>query len=100
MSHNYLNLLGLAFRARKITLGEEAIIDAIRSQQAKLVIIAEDASQNTSKKLTDKCRSYNVPFRIADDRNTLSQAIGKQGRVAIAVNDEGFSNKLMQLLPE
>ncbi|WP_337442929.1 L7Ae/L30e/S12e/Gadd45 family ribosomal protein [Alkalibacillus haloalkaliphilus] len=84
MSHNYLNLLGLAFRARKITLGEESIINAIRSHQAKLVIIAGDASQNTTKKLTDKCRSYNVPFRIVDDRNTLSQAIGKQGRVAIA----------------
>ncbi|MDQ0350664.1 ribosomal protein L7Ae-like RNA K-turn-binding protein [Alkalibacillus filiformis] len=100
MSHNYLNLLGLAFRARKLTLGEEAIIDAIRSQQAHLVIIAGDASQNTTKKLTDKCCSYDVPFRIVDDRNTLSQAIGKQGRVAIAINDEGFSNKFMQLLPE
>ncbi|GAA0461578.1 YlxQ family RNA-binding protein [Alkalibacillus silvisoli] len=101
MGQSYLNLLGLAFRARKLTLGEEAIVESVRTNEAKLVLLSKDASNNTVKKLTDKCKSFNVSYYIVDDdRQTLSKAIGKQGRVAVAVNDEGFANKLKQLLSE
>lgn len=98
MSNSYLNLLGLAYRARRITLGEEAIIKEIQSKNAKLVLIANDASENTKKKLQDKCQSYHVPYKIVGNRDELSNAIGKQNRVAVAVLDEGFSNKLIHLI--
>ncbi|WP_188205846.1 L7Ae/L30e/S12e/Gadd45 family ribosomal protein [Alkalibacillus aidingensis] len=100
MDNKYLNLLGLAFRARKITLGEPAIIEDIRSKQAKLILIANDASSNTKKKLIDKSRSYHVPYFIVDDRQTISQAIGQEGRVAVAIKDVGFAEKLKQLLSD
>lgn len=45
-----LNLLGLAARARKIVSGEEQVIKEVRSNGAKLVILATDASANTRKK--------------------------------------------------
>lgn len=47
----YLNLLGLAQRAGKISLGEDNILNDIRSNQATLVLIASDASSNTRKSL-------------------------------------------------
>ncbi|MET3682178.1 ribosomal protein L7Ae-like RNA K-turn-binding protein [Alkalibacillus flavidus] len=100
MSQAYLNFLGLANRARKLVFGEENIVESIRQQQAKLVLIAQDASDNTTKKLTDKCQSYHVPYAIVTDRQTLSQAIGKDGRVAIAVTDQGFATKLTEMLSE
>lgn len=50
------------------------------------------------KKLTDKCNYYEVPYRIADDRETLSNAIGKSHRVAIAILDTGFAAKIKSLL--
>ncbi|MBR7552930.1 YlxQ family RNA-binding protein [Allobacillus sp. GCM10007491] len=96
----YLNLLGLANRARKLVLGEGAIVEGIRSKQVKLVLIAEDASDNTQKKLVDKCKSYQVPYVIVDNRQVLSKAIGKEGRVAVGVTDAGFSEKLSELLRE
>ena len=43
------SLLGLAMRARKLATGESAL-KAIQSQQARLVLIASDASDNTKKK--------------------------------------------------
>lgn len=46
---NYLNLLGLANRARKLVHGEGTIVEGIRNKQVKLVLIAEDASDNTQK---------------------------------------------------
>jgi len=100
VSKAYLNMVGLAFRAGKCTLGEEAIIRDIQRNRAYLILIAEDTGVNTKKKLTDKCRFYDVPFREVEDRDILSNAIGKSGRVAIAITEHGFAKKIMSLLDE
>ncbi|MFC0524180.1 YlxQ family RNA-binding protein [Pontibacillus salicampi] len=97
---NYLNLLGLAFRAGKCTLGEEAIVRDIQRKRAYLVLIAQDTGASTKKKLEDKCRYYDIPNRVVDHRDTLSNAIGKTGRVAVAITDRGFANKIKSLLDE
>ncbi|WP_342662637.1 YlxQ family RNA-binding protein [Halalkalibacillus halophilus] len=96
----HLNLLGIALRANKLVLGESSIVEAVRQNQAKLVLIASDASDNTKKKLSDKSTSYQVPYIVVEDRHTLSKAIGKDGRVAVAITDQGFANKLKQLLSD
>ncbi|QHT46695.1 YlxQ family RNA-binding protein [Bacillus sp. SB49] len=100
MKKPYLNLLGMAMRAGKCTLGEESIVRDIQKRRAKLVLIAEDIGPQTKKKLTDKCSFYEIPCYTVDDRQTLSQAIGKTGRVAIAVLEKGFAEKLQSLLDE
>lgn len=97
MKNNYLNMIGLAIRARKCSLGEEIIKD-IKKQRAKLVLIASDTGMQTTKKITDKCKTYDVPLRIVDDKETLSNAIGKTERVAIAILDAGFAAKIKSLL--
>ncbi|WP_085992378.1 YlxQ family RNA-binding protein [Oceanobacillus senegalensis] len=98
MKSNYLNLIGLAYRARKCSLGEETILKDIQKKRAKLVLLASDTGPQTKKKLTDKCKFYNVPFVVVDDRETLASAIGKSQRVAIAILDAGFANKIQSLL--
>ena len=99
MKSNYLNIIGIAFRAGKCSTGEETIVKDIQKKRAKLVLIANDVGPQTRKKLTDKCNSYDVPYVIvSDDRDTLSNAIGKSHRVAIAILDEGFAKKLESLL--
>ncbi|UOR12692.1 YlxQ family RNA-binding protein [Halobacillus amylolyticus] len=100
MSGSYLNIIGLALRAGKVTLGEEHIVKDIQRGRAKLVLVANDTGKQTMKKLTDKCSSYHIPCYVVDDRETLSQAMGKSGRVAIAVLDQGFAKKLQSLLDE
>ena len=98
MKNNYLNIVGLAFRARKCVTGEDLIIQHIRDNRAKLLLIANDISEQTKKKLTDKCKTYDVPYIEVGDRKTLGNAIGKSERVAIAITDVGFKNKLQSLL--
>lgn len=90
-------LLGLANRARKIVTGE-FVVKSIQNKTAKLVLIAEDASDNTKKRLTDKCAFYQIEYRIYSDSDNLSYAIGKSNRVAIAVTDEGFAKSLLKKL--
>ncbi|MBY0144476.1 YlxQ family RNA-binding protein [Neobacillus niacini] len=97
-TNQWMSLLGLANRARKIISGEELSVKEIRSGKAKLILLSADASANTTKKITDKCKSYEVPYKLVEDRHLLGQAIGKEARVVVAVLDDGFAKKLMTLL--
>lgn len=96
----WYSLIGLAFRAGFVTTGEEAVLSTIRSNKAKLVIVAEDASERTRKTFQDKCSHYHVPIRLVADRYKLGAAIGKAHRVVASINDKGFSDKMMVLLDQ
>jgi len=99
MKNNYLNILGLAYRAGKCSLGEDAILRDVRSEKAKLVLLANDIGPQTRKKMTDKCKYYEIPLIVVEeDREVLSNSIGKSHRVAIAVLDAGFAKKIQSLL--
>lgn len=100
MSEKLLQFLGLAARARKIITGEELVLKEVRNGRAKLVILATDASKNTSKKVQDKCTFYNVEYHLFGDRYQLGHAIGKESRVVIAIIDSGFAKKMSSLLNE
>src|SRR5690606_37469016 len=95
-----LQILGLATRARMTITGEELTINEVRRGNAKLVLLAEDASENTSKKLQDKCSHYGVYFQIFGTRSEIGQAIGKEERVVMAITDAGFAKKLKSLFDE
>lgn len=96
----WMSLLGLAQRARKVVSGEDLVVKEIQNGRAKLVILAKDASRNTSKKIKDKCQYYRVPLRHADTRETLGHAIGKDARVVAAILEPGFAEKIAALLYE
>lgn len=98
MKNNYLNMVGLAYRARKCSTGEDTIVKDIQSSRAKLVLIANDIGPQTKKKITDKCRTNEIPCFEVDDRGTLGHAIGKHERVAVAILDVGFAKKIKTLL--
>ena len=89
-----LGYFGLSNRARKLVSGEEIVIQAIRSGEAKLVIIASDASMNTKKKIKDKCHTYQVPLVIGFDRDRLGHSVGKAQRVVLAITDQGFAKAI------
>lgn len=89
--------LGLAMRAGKLVSGDEVVLRAVRSNQAKVVFIATDASDNTKKKYRDKCNSYDVPLLELFSRMELGQKIGKDERVVVAVTDTGLARQLMRV---
>ncbi|WP_261132895.1 YlxQ family RNA-binding protein [Bacillus sp. Marseille-Q3570] len=100
MKSSWESLLGLANRAGKCVSGEELVVKEIRQQRAKMILLAEDASANTRKKLIDKCTYYQVPYYIVPNRYELGNAIGKEQRVTVAVIDNGFAQKLKKLIDQ
>ncbi len=97
MTNKVEQMLGLATCARKVATGE-TVLTKIRNNEASLVIIANDASDNTKKKLVDKCTFYNVEYRFFGDIDTISRATGKNNRVALAILDRGFSKKIKEII--
>jgi ribosomal protein L7Ae-like RNA K-turn-binding protein len=90
--------LGLAFRAGKLATGDESVMKSVRSGAAKLVIVAEDASDNAAKKYQDKCSFYHIPIIQFGSRADLGASIGKEQRVALAVLDAGFAGLIRKSL--
>ncbi|MCI8401246.1 MAG: 50S ribosomal protein L7ae [Lachnospiraceae bacterium] len=82
--------LGLATRAGKTESGEFCTEKAVKSGKARLVLVAEDASENTRKLFTNMCTYYEVPCVIYGTKGELGHAMGKEFRASVAVTDEGF----------
>lgn len=91
-----LNLIGLAYRARLISTGEDQTIKSIRSKEARLVFLANNAGPNTTKKIKEKCEFYKCPINTDFSSDQLSNAIGAQNRMVLAINDPGFAKKMKE----
>ena len=91
-----LSMFGLAARAGRIASGEFQTETAVKDKTAYLVIVAEDASDNTKKLFHDKCTFYNVPVINLGSKEELGYAIGKEFRASLAILDEGFANAIMK----
>lgn len=91
-------LIGLAMKAGKVKNGEGACLEAIRDGTACLVLLAEDASANTSKKISDKCSYYQVPLIRRYPKSQLGKIIGKEERAAAAITDRGLAEAIQKKL--
>lgn len=92
------SFLGLAMRGRRLVSGEYQTLEAIRKNEAKLVLIAEDSSDNTKKLFTDKCTFYHVPVWEFGKKEDLGRAIGKDLRSSLAVCDDGLAASIVKML--
>lgn len=89
-----LGILGIACRANKLIFGTEQVINNIRKNKIYLVLLAKDSSENTKKKITDKCKYYNILLNIEFTNEQLNKAIGKQNVMVVGVTDINFTNGL------
>ncbi len=94
------SLLGLATRARNLVSGEFMTETKIKRGEAVLVIVGEDASENTKKMFRNMCEFYQVPLFFYGTKEELGHALGKEMRASLAVTDEGFAKSLKKMLEE
>jgi ribosomal protein L7Ae-like RNA K-turn-binding protein len=92
------NLLGLATKSRNVASGELSAEKAAKGKKAFLVIIAEDASDNTKKMFTNMCTFYNVPIYFFGTKDSLGHAMGKEFRASLAILDKGLAEAIEKIL--
>lgn len=93
---NVLGTLGLAMRAGRLVSGEFMTENAVKSQRASLVVLAQDVSENTRKKFQNMCKYYEVPIREYSTKDELGHSLGKEFRASLAVTDEGFAQAILK----
>lgn len=89
------SLLGLAYRAKRVSLGED-VLDAFKKRKLELVLIAKDASEKTKARYLRKCAYYRIPWNNELDSSLLAQALGKVNVKVLAINDRGFVRLLAE----
>ena len=97
-SSKALSLVSLATKAGKTASGEFCTEKEVKTGMAELVIVAEDASDNTKKKFKNMCDFYEVPIYFYGDKDTLGHAMGKEFRATLAVTDAGFAKGIVKHL--
>ena len=92
-------LLGLAAKAGKVQSGEFCTERSVKSGHARLCIIAEDASDQTKKAISDMCAYRKVPvYTELVDKEMLGHVIGKGMRASLTVEDTGFAERMQALI--
>ena len=88
--------ISLAMKAGAVVSGETAVQEAVRSSKACLIVLAEDASDNTKKKFCNKSKFYCVPCIEFGEKEMLGRCIGKDQRSVLAVTNESLAKALKE----
>ena len=93
-----LNTLGICKCAGKISYGETLLKD-IKNKKVCLVVVANNASDNSKKKIIDKCSFYKCEYLICLDKESMTKAIGRVDLVsAVGIKDCNLSKKFKENL--
>ena len=91
-SHNILSLLGLALRGGRLAVGEEPVEAVARARDARVLLVASDASDNTCRRVehfaqAGQCLWLRLPFTKAE----LGRHLGRSAVAVAAVTDVGLA---------
>ncbi len=95
--HKLEGMIGLCVKAGRMAFGSEACTAFVRSGKMPLVIVAEDASENTKKRMQDKCTSYGTPLIFFGTVSSLAKCTGKGKVSVLGVRDTGFASAILKI---
>ncbi len=96
----YLNMLGMARRAGRLSMGHDMAMKAIKHKKAELLIFASDISPRLIEEFsvaTDKFYRNLEAVSISENMNELHRALGYKAGV-MTVDDKNFSSRIKELI--
>ena len=96
-----LSMLGICRQAGKIQPGEEPVDAAVRARDARLLLLAADAADNTAR----RCARFAevgqcLWLRIPESKYELGRALGRGSCAILAITDTGLALAVAQRLAE
>ena len=98
MNRDFLNFLGLANRAGGLITGTELVLNGVKRNKVKMVIVDYSISEASYKKIKDKCQHYGVQLVKTPQDIKLGSSIGSENRMVIGVINENFLRGLRDKL--
>lgn len=98
----FLSILGLSRRAGQVIIGTPLVTSTLPSGRVQVVFYTADASANTEKRITDKCKFYGVLCKkIEIPSDQVGKMVGfKTSVCAVGITDINFSKQLIALSEE
>ena len=84
-------MLGIAAKSGSVVSGEFSTEKAVKTGHAYLVIVSEEASDNTNKMFANMTDFYEVPMYVFGSKEELGRCIGKEFRASLAITDENLA---------
>ncbi len=88
-----LHLAGLAKRAGRLAMGEDSVEEAVKNHKARLILLAEDASEGTARRVRNRAGDRAPVLGIPVSRAELGGALGRESCAACAFTDLGLAAK-------
>lgn len=88
--------LGFAAKSRNLVSGYHTCLHAIKQKKLKLLILSEDLSENTVKKLSKLTRDNEIPMRIYGKSEELSKVTGSRERGIFGITDVNFADVILK----
>ena len=90
---NIPNLLGLVHRAGKLAIGEEPVAALCRDHKAYLLLLAQDAAENSVRRahLYAQSSENNLCVTIPLTKDELGSGLGRNSCAMVAIGDIGFA---------
>ena len=98
---NILRLVGLAKRGGNLEAGEEPVGAAARARDARVILVASDAAENTYRRVrhfadAGQCIWLSVPYT----KDEMGECIGRSSCAMVAVTDIGLASAIVNKLAE
>ncbi len=87
-------------KAGKLAYGTDMCVEKIKNKKAKLIIVSEDASDNTKEKFSYLCKDNNIPLYLYGAKDDLSRSVGKNNKTVFAILDTNFAKSIKQMVED
>lgn len=94
------SMLGLCMKAGKLAYGSDMVEEKVKYNQVSLLIIANDASENTKEKFRRIANQNKLTLHFISTIDELSQKIGKSNKAILGIMDKNFAEKINILFEE
>jgi len=95
MTDKTLRYMGFAKKAGSLVTGVNTCTFTMNKGRAALVILAEDISENSEKKIMKEIRRSGTPFVKYGKKADMSHAVGQAERSVFAITDDQFAKTIL-----
>lgn len=100
MKNKVLSYMGFAKKSGNLVSGVNTCTFNMNRKKVKLMILAEDISEGSEKKIMKEIRKYHVKHVKYGLSHELSRATGAEGRQVFAVLDAGFAEAILKVIDQ
>lgn len=94
----FYSFLGIIKKSGNLVSGYNSCEADIKKDRCKLIIIAEDASENTRERFIKLCETRNIKYVTCGFKEKLGACIGKDETSVMGIKNDGMSRVVLDML--